>query len=403
MGSALVEKRRALLINVVYYAFIIAVFYLILKVFFGIIAPFVFAFLVAAVLQRPVTFLNKKLHIGRGPLSALSVLLLLGIAGLLIFLLGSRIFARVKGFYEFASLRLQNLPQFLEDVKNWAVSAVGFLPDSLRNSATDSMTLFFDDLIENGFDNFSLSSLGIDWSSLLSVGAGTIKDTVVQIPSVIIAFIISIVASVFMTIEYGKIKSFVLAQVSEKTRQKVHEGSALAVSTLKKMLKAYSLIVLITTTELSIGLYILKFAKIYTSDYIIFIAIIIAIIDIIPVLGTGTVLIPWAVYSFITGSVSMGVGLVIIYAVILVIRQIIEPKLVAGQVGLSPIVTIISMYIGTKLLGVLGFFILPFIVILIKRFNDEGIIHLFKSSVPAEGVSAAPAKEPSEPVQDGEN
>lgn len=379
MGSALVEKRRALLINVVYYALIIAVFYLVLKVFFGIIAPFVLAFFAAAILQRPVSFFNKKTHIGRGPLSALSVLLLLSLFGLLIFFLGSRIFIRVKEFYEFASLRLQNLPQFLEDIKNWAISAIGFLPASLRTSATNSMTLFFDDLIENGFSNFSLSNLGINWSSVLSLGAGTIKDTVVQIPSAIISFVISIVACVFMTIDYDKIKKFFLAQFSEKNRQKLHDGSVLAVSTLKKMFKAYSLIMLITTTELSIGLYILKFAKIYSSDYIIFIAIIIAIVDIIPVLGTGTVLIPWAVYSFITGNVSMGVGLVIIYAVILVIRQVIEPKLVAGQVGLSPIVTIISMYIGTKLLGVLGFFTLPFIVILIKRFNDEGIINLFKS------------------------
>ena len=73
--------------------------------------------------------------------------------------------------------------------------------------------------------------------------------------------------------------------------------------------------------------------------------------------------------------------------VILVIRQILEPRLVAGQVGLPPIVTIIAMYIGTKTIGVLGFFILPFVVILIKELNDHGIIHLFKSA----GGDAAPA------------
>ncbi|MBQ7638191.1 MAG: sporulation integral membrane protein YtvI [Clostridia bacterium] len=388
MGTKLTEKRRSFIINIVYFAVIIALFYLVLKVFFGIIAPFIVAFIVAAILQRPVNFLNKKTKIGRSPLSTVCVLLLLGAVGMLIFLVGNRLFVRVKGFYEYVSLRLQNMPQFFEDIKNWAVSAVSFLPATLKASATDSITLFFDDLIENGVENFSISSLGIDWSSLLSFGAGTIKDTVVQIPSVIIAVIISIVASVFMTIEYGKIKSFIAAQFSENNRQKFHDGTALASSTLKKMLKAYSLIVLITTTELCIGLYIMKFAGIYDSDYIVFIALLIAIIDIIPVLGTGTVLIPWAVYSFVTGSVSMGVGLVILYAVILVIRQIIEPKLVAGQVGLSPIVTIIAMYVGTKLFSVIGFFVLPFIVILIKRFNDEGIIHLFNAPSEAVNVGA---------------
>lgn len=91
-------------------------------------------------------------------------------------------------------------------------------------------------------------------------------------------------------------------------------------------------------------------------------------------------LIPWAIYSFINENVSMGIGLLIIYAIILVVRQIIEPKLVAGQAGLSPFVTIAAMYIGTKTLGILGFFILPFAVIVIKQLNDEGIIHIFKTS-----------------------
>ena len=402
MIREVVEKRRALLINVAYFALIIAAFYFVLKYFMGLIAPFVVAFIFAAVLQRPVNFINKKTHIARGPLSTVCVLLLLAAVCMLMFLIGNRLFIRIRGFYDYVSLRFQNLPQFFEDAKMWSISAISFLPASLRESAADNIAIFFDDLIDNGLENFSLRGIGIDWSSVLSFGAGTIKDTVVQIPSVVISVVISIVACVFITIDYTKIKSFVVAQFPETHRIKLHDANALAASTLKKMLKAYSLIVLITMTELSIGLYILKFAKIYSSDYIIFIALIIAIIDIIPVLGTGTVLIPWALYSFITGSVSMGVGLIIIYAVILVIRQIIEPKLVAGQVGLSPIVTIIAMYIGTKILGVLGFFILPFIVILIKRFNDEGIIHLFKSpeadgeaqSVPE--VSEAGAEGPAE-------
>ena len=73
-------------------------------------------------------------------------------------------------------------------------------------------------------------------------------------------------------------------------------------------------------------------------------------------------------------------GLLVIYAVVTVLRQIIEPKLVAGQVGLPPIVTIIAMYVGTKTIGVLGFFVLPFAVIVLKELNDNGIIRLFRTS-----------------------
>ena len=74
-----------------------------------------------------------------------------------------------------------------------------------------------------------------------------------------------------------------------------------------------------------------------------------------------------------------GIGLLVLYAIILVIRQIIEPKLVAGQVDVSPVLTISAMYIGTKCFGVLGIFILPLACIVIKLLNDEGVIHLFKT------------------------
>ena len=374
------EKRRAILISVLYFAVIAGAFYLLFKTFFDIIWPFFFAFLIAAILHRPISFLNKKAHISRGPLSIIFVLIILGIIGYLLFLAGSGIFRKVKEFYDFIMLKFQNLPTFAAEVNVWLEKNTGFLPEGVRMSMLKTVSEFFDNLIRNGSDGFHLSDIGINVSSIVSVGFGSIKDAIVQIPTLLISFIVSVIACVFMTIEYDEIKRFVILQVPEQHRGNIRKARFVALDTLKKMFKAYGLIIIITTTELSLGFYILKWLKIFPSDYIIVISIIIAIIDIIPVLGTGTVLIPWAVYSFITGNIAMGIGLLILYAAITVIRQIIEPKLVAGQVGLSPIVTIMAMFIGTKLLGVLGFFILPFTVILIKRFNDEGIVHLFRSA-----------------------
>ena len=111
----------------------------------------------------------------------------------------------------------------------------------------------------------------------------------------------------------------------------------------------------------------------------VIVSIITAIVDILPVLGTGTIVVPWAVYCLITGDYAMTIGLVIIYVIILVLRQIIEPKLVANRLGLPPVLTIAAMYIGTQLFGVLGIFLLPIICIMVKRLNDEGILHLWKN------------------------
>ena len=396
VNATVVERRRAILINAAYFALILAVFYLIFKTFFSLLVPFLVAFVVGALLHRPVTFLAKKTPLNRSVSSAVCVLLILAVLGTIIFFLGSQIVDRVRGFYSFLTAKLQNFSEVLEAVRDWVLSLVALLPETMRGNLGDSVTHFFDSLIKNGFQDFSLSNFSIDWSSLLSKGVGGLKNTVVQIPSVLIAIVISVVACVFVTVDYDRLKQFVVRQVPDRYRRRLHDGKTLALSTLKSMGKAYSLILLITMTELTVGFYILKWIGIFQSDYIILLAFVIAIIDIIPVLGTGTVLIPWAVYCFVTGSFSLGLGLILIYAIILVIRQVIEPRLVAGQVGLPPIVTIISMYIGTKTIGVLGFFILPFVVILIKKFNDEGIIHLFRLPEKEEEAGGAPEETPEE-------
>ena len=400
----LIEKRRGIIINVIYYALLLAAFYLLFKYLFGLLFPFIAAFLVAALLHRPVKYITGKTPLNRSVTSTVFVLLILGAVGILLFLAGNGIVGKVREFYQFITLKMKDMPAFFEEIKAWSVSTLGFLPEKLRLKATESVTLFFDDLIANGFKNFSISGLGIDWSSILAKGGGVLKNTVAQIPSVLIAMVISVVACVFITIDYDHIKAFVLRQFSDRNRKKLVDARDLAVKTLGGMLKAYTLIILITTTELCIGFYILKLLKIFLSDYIVIISFIIAIVDIIPVLGTGTVLIPWSIYSFISGDFGMGVGLLVMYVVILIIRQVIEPKLVAGQAGLSPIVTIIAMYVGTKTLGVLGFFILPFCVILINKFNEAGIIHLFKlppKETPAADGDAPPAgtEAPEEPEE----
>ncbi|MBR3975827.1 MAG: sporulation integral membrane protein YtvI [Clostridia bacterium] len=376
----IIEKRRATLINAAYIALVCAVIFFVCKYTFGLLLPFVFAFCVATLLQKPVNFITKKTPIKRSLAGALSVFLLIGIVVFILVFAGVQLFAQIRGFVDYLIARLHNISQVSENIKVWILNVISFLPESLRQTLNEQITVFFDEIITNGFENISISSIGIDWGSLISKGGIAIKDTVVQIPSVLIACIISVIACVFMTSDYNRIKYFILNQFSDEHRKKLVMSKKLAEGTLKKMIKAYSLIILITTAEMLTGLTILKIIGVFNSEFIIVISIGIAIIDIIPVLGTGTVLVPWAIYSLITGKIGMGVGLLVIYAVVTVLRQIIEPKLVAGQVGLPPIVTIIAMYVGTKTIGVLGFFVLPFAVIVIKELNDNGIIRLFRTS-----------------------
>ena len=109
-------------------------------------------------------------------------------------------------------------------------------------------------------------------------------------------------------------------------------------------------------------------------------ALIIAVFDILPVLGVGTILWPWALRSYINGEPTKALLLIILYAVIFVIRRIIEPLIVGDSIGLGASITIISMYLGIKVFGALGLLIGPFTAIVIKNLNDSGRIHLYNSN-----------------------
>lgn len=142
--------------------------------------------------------------------------------------------------------------------------------------------------------------------------------------------------------------------------------------TMGKCIISYCLIFGITFAELVAGLFLLGIKNAFA------IAFIIAVLDILPVLGTGTVLIPWAVLAFASGRISTGVGVFALYLVITVVRNLIEPKLVGKQMGLSPVIMLPCMLIGLKFFGIIGLFVVPLLVSFLKQLNDRGIIKIFR-------------------------
>lgn len=192
------------------------------------------------------------------------------------------------------------------------------------------------------------------------------------IPSFFIKFLFTIVSSFFFTIDYYKITRFILRQFSEKNQNIIINIKKNGIDTIFKFIRAYAILITITFIELSIGLSILKISN------SILIAALIAIIDILPILGTGGILLPWAIISIITGNIGLAIGLVSLYLLILIIRQVLEPKIVGNQIGLHPIVTLICMFVGAQLLGFIGLFLLPILVTILNKMNDEGVIRIFK-------------------------
>ena len=395
-----VEKRRSVIINIIYVGIILGLIYLGLKYAFWLFSPFIIALFVAAILQKPVNFISRKTPLKKGLLSVFFVLLIAAALATLLVLTGARIASEARGLAAWIGSRFAELPALLETIRQKLLHVAASLPGSLSKSAAESINQLFqsalgsaDEVVEDAQQEVSILGgffTNFDFS-MLSKPVSGVWNTAKQIPTILVGVLITIIASCFMTTGYDEIVTFIKNQLSPQRRKVLTAAKEIFFSSILKMLKSYAMIICITFAEMFIGLSVFKLIGVYSSDYVASVAIIVALIDIFPVLGTGTVLIPWAIISFITGQVGMGIGLVVLYAVITIIRQIIEPKLVASNLGLPPIVTIMCMYIGLQLFGVLGIFITPLLVTVVKLMNDRGIIHVWKTKAQAHEEAQAKA------------
>ena len=372
-----------MLINFTFYALLIAGYYLFMKFAFWLVAPFGVAFLIAMFLQKPVRAVSKKTKIKKNIIAAVALILIIAILASLVVLVGYRIFVEFRGLGQYLMSKLNDLPNLIQTVEAWITSRLGFLPDSIEASASEAISNFADKLLllvveqKNTFGQ--TASSGIDLS-VLATPLGGLLSTAKQIPAFFAAVLISIIACFFLTCDYDNFTKMIKSAVSESHEASLVKTKKLFGDILGKMVKSYATIILITFCEVTIGLNVLKFIGVYDGGYIIAISIVTAFVDIFPVLGTGTVMVPWAIISFFSGNFGLGIGLLVLYAAVTVIRQILEPKLVSMNVGMHPVITLMGMYLGVQLFGVMGIFTLPITFFLVKALNDEGIIHLWGRS-----------------------
>lgn len=400
-----IEKRRSFIINTVFVVIIVGLFYLAIKYALGIVWPFVVAFFLAMLLQRPVNFISTKTPLKRGISSVIMVLFVLVIVGSIVGLIIGRIVIELKGFFDYLLIKMEDAPAFVDQIQAWLSDTFSFLPKSLHESIMTATENFLNRLMgieaKASADAIQAENSGIDFS-LLSSPLGAVWGTAKQIPMIAVGVLVCVVSCCFMTTDYRTLRDMILSQLSQKRQSAVIRTKQVTFSTLGKMGKAYSIILFVTFMEMLLGLSFLKLIHVYDSGYIFAIAFITAVVDIIPVLGTGTILIPWALWSLFTGDVGLGIGLLVVYAIISVIRQVIEPKLVASQLGLPPFVTIMAMYIGSQLFGFIGLFLLPITIMLLKVLNDEGVIHIFKKKAPVVEEVNVSAKETAPDEKSGE-
>lgn len=354
-----IERKRAFLINLAYYVSIAAIIYLTLRYAIYGIMPFLIGFIIAFLLQPLARRISNVTHFNSKFCNIFTLILFYMTIGAFLTFLCYQGFIYAKEFIAHAPLIYQSQiePALLQ------------IFDSLGQLLSENPQILkiIEELIT--YLNESLSSI---ISAISSIGVSMLSSFATSLPGFVVSLFFMIMSSFFFIFDYRKITSFIVRQLPDKQKHILFDIKHYLMGTGFKMIKAYMQIMSITFIELAIGLSIIG------VDNAIVIAFLIAIFDIVPVLGTGGIMIPWIIVKFITGSSKLAIGLLIIYLIVTLIRNIIEPKLVGKQIGLHPLLMLLSMFIGGKLFGFLGIFILPFLMIVIINLNEQGIIHLYK-------------------------
>lgn len=378
-----IEKKKNFIIGFLYLAIILALAFVFFRYLFWPVAPFLLSFFFAIILQRPLRWLDKKTKNKHHTLWSI-LLIVFSICLIivpLIFIL-SELFSKIGEFGKYLFDQLNDIPTFLATLEKEILDLIKFLPDKLYNTLSENITGTFSRLIEDFNITNLFKEIGVDTSTITSGVSSDISgvfSVVKNIPSVLIGIVIGIISWIFFTKDYNYIVRFIQKQLPDSKKNLLVEVKQVFSKTILKMFRAYGLIMLITFLELFLGFTILSLVGIMDNGYYALIAVGIAIFDILPVAGSGGILIPWALVSLVTGNYQQAIGLIVIYVVISVIRQYIEPKIVGDSLGVHPLITLMGLYLGYKVFGFIGMFVVPITVMTLKAFNDTGRIQLWKT------------------------
>ncbi|HHT65379.1 MAG TPA: sporulation integral membrane protein YtvI [Clostridiales bacterium] len=354
------EKHKKIAKTLVQVILVLAVLYLLLTKLLSFFAPFLIAFLIAYIIEKPVSLLQKRFRLPRGVASAVSLAVFMVLAGGLIGFLFYRLFMEVWDLTK-VNMGYQNiLPRIQEWIDLGGAWYAG-LPPEVVNTVESSL---------KGI----LSKIG----DTATLGINSILNAMIKVltslPQSLLYTVITLVAAFFFSRDKQRISRFVYSQLPENWDSKAKGIKDDLLAALIGYVRALLIMVTITFFQILPG-YIILGVK-----YSLFLAIATAVADFLPVLGPGTVLIPGAVIHLINGSYFQAVGFLILYMIVTVVRQFIEPRIVGGNIGLHPLVTLIFIYLGYRVFGFTGLILGPVFAILVKSLQKAGILPAWKSS-----------------------
>ena len=334
----------------IYLAFKLSIFYM----------PFLIAFVISLLMEPAIKFLMKKLNFKRRTSSIIIFIIVIAlITGTLVWGITTIISEATKllqGFNDYFDKAYIQVQEIISNIKSSKIQLSEQVSTIVQNSTNDLI---------NNISAWAKNTL----NALLNI--------VTEIPTIAIYVVITLLSLYFICTD----KIYMIDQfehhLPKEWVKKIWIHLKDITKTLGCYLKAQAILIIVSFVISIIGLYIYKIIGL-NVEYPLLMALGIGFVDALPILGSGTVMVPWAIISAVNGDLHLGLAILILWGIMSAIRQILEPRIVSRQIGIHPIFTLIAMYTGFKFIGIMGMIIGPIVLIILKNIFatliDKGVL-----------------------------
>ena len=317
-----------------------------LRYVFAAVLPFMLAWLAALASERPARYLSGKVRVPKRVLRLLVAAAVTFVAVALLLLFGrlviGQLWSLLSGLGEGDSLG-----KIISGLSEQMLGIFGRLelPGELEESIRDALS---------GVVGSVLSSLGSALTGVVS-----------RIPGIFLFVTVTLIAVIYFALDLERVNSAVKGILPSRVTELLSRMKRGALTLAGKYLRSYFLIMLITFGVMLSGLFVLG------VEYAFICALMLALLDLLPVIGVGTALVPASVFCFVSGNRTLAIGLLVLFAVNEVIRQLAEPRILGKNLGVHPLATLAAVYAGYSFFGLAGILLLPLLVLFIGIYKNN--------------------------------
>jgi len=326
--------------------------------------PFIIAFVIAFLLNPLVNLLNVRFKIHRGIAVFISIVIVIAALVGILTLLVTEIIAGSNYLIQVVPDNFEKIIFFVQDMVTGKLLP---LYDVLSHKYSQ-LGFGQQETIRSNIQSIGNSIIDFGKSILTGVLNG-LTVFITLLPNTATVLVISLLSTFFISKDWFKLKE----RIEKNTPERIKGYAIFIFADLRKAffgyIRAHLTLISITTVIVLIGLLILRI------PFAVTIALIIGAADLLPYLGTGTIFVPWILYTFLTSDFSSTIGLSILFAVVIITRQMMEPKIISSNIGLNPLPTLIALFVGFKLLGFLGLILGPVTLVFLSTLYRANVFH----------------------------